>query len=228
MLVTRLRFMIRPAATPAGSPPFLWQVDDTDLPAGQAVLIHNANMSIAAGFAGITDLGTSVVRYTAITVCQLIFDWVLDTPTELTEFTLFSSVNDLCPKVVDVVALNDYEAMIIPTVSWGGTDNDGSRFKWQSAGAEKTAAANACAADKTFEIPEFMDVLTQDQGGWDLDIAAGTACVPVLDPDGIPTYGIVTLINMFDGDSIEDFAGGFEFEQALTEPFKPVSQRLKV
>jgi len=30
-----------------------------------------------------------------------------------------------------------------------------------------------------------------------------------------------------DGDSIEDFAGGFQFEQALTEPFKPVSQRLK-
>ncbi len=30
-----------------------------------------------------------------------------------------------------------------------------------------------------------------------------------------------------DGESIEDFAGGFEFETALTEPFKLVSQRLK-
>jgi uncharacterized repeat protein (TIGR04138 family) len=31
-----------------------------------------------------------------------------------------------------------------------------------------------------------------------------------------------------DGDSIEDFAGGYQFEQALTEPFKPRSKRQKV
>ncbi len=30
-----------------------------------------------------------------------------------------------------------------------------------------------------------------------------------------------------EGDSIEDFAGGFAFETALTEPFKPASQRMK-
>ncbi|MCX6856563.1 MAG: hypothetical protein NTV80_16850 [Verrucomicrobia bacterium] len=28
-----------------------------------------------------------------------------------------------------------------------------------------------------------------------------------------------------DGDSLEDFGGGFEFESALTDPFKPTSKR---
>jgi uncharacterized repeat protein (TIGR04138 family) len=28
-----------------------------------------------------------------------------------------------------------------------------------------------------------------------------------------------------DGDSLEDFSGGFHFESALTEPFKPASQK---
>ncbi len=31
-----------------------------------------------------------------------------------------------------------------------------------------------------------------------------------------------------DEDSLEDFTGGFDFEQALCEPFKPVSRRIKV
>jgi len=30
-----------------------------------------------------------------------------------------------------------------------------------------------------------------------------------------------------DSDSLQDFSGGFDFEKALTEPFKPISKRLK-
>ena len=37
----------------------------------------------------------------------------------------------------------------------------------------------------------------------------------------------VSYFGKNDGDSLEDFAGGFAFETALTEPFMPVSQRLK-
>lgn len=222
MQVSRIECIVRTNHVSATLNDSFWQLDSMNLPAGTITLDGVQNMAVVPTYQTVNNLSSGVVRYhtTSIsTIGTLRFTWTATVPQDITTFEMVSNANTTLPKIVEITAFDDATntAYPQPLVLWGNQNCASTEY----ATVATRSALNATSHEtKTIVLQDTFDVLDDDLRSWNYQQPLGTACVPVLGVDNQPTYGWVTLVQMFDAFNTEDIPEIFTRRATPSEPAK--------